>query len=115
METGMNLLRYTAPGINFERGRAIPELTADHEPASEFASMSGDFAWQDAATEVMINNYLSGLNGAPGSGKTVIIQGAAYHYAKYQERRSLIIVPMRHVANPYTQIRLHRNNGDRYE
>lgn len=63
-------------------------------------SLTGDYAWQDDAAIVLTNHNLSRLFAPTGSGKTTIIQAAAYARMKRGER-CLIITPQQTILRGF--------------
>lgn len=102
-----NILQAEVPEESFKR----VEITPPNDCCDD---MRGDYAWQDAAATTLSQHRVSRLVAPTGSGKTAIIQAAAWTL-RQSGKRTLIITPQQMLAKAYKKINIKRNNGDLYK
>jgi hypothetical protein len=79
----------------------------------DIKSMTGDFAWQDDAVNVIGYNPLTRLLSPTGSGKQLIFSVAAYVHCHIFKRRAILTVPNLSLGEEYIQrVKIRRASGE---
>ena len=110
----MSFARLITPGFPGSR-KIVSNLTHKTKAGLKFNSFTGEFEWQDEATECLIEHLRSKLVSPTGSGKTEIIKATAYHYAFVRNLRCLIVVPQQHIADPFLKTHIKRADGTKLD